>query len=478
MKNNNENLVIFGASAGAIKVIQTLKSVDCHITYLVDNDKEKWGKEIEGIQVRSPESLIKDESRIIIASNYQHEIEEQLKKMGILHRIALKEEYIMAYFEAHMDKFSYLSDLNFEQDILDAGKERPLLFGLEEGMWLGGIENLTFMLTSAFKKKKRQTVIISKITEDLPPKELENEVKYVDMEFTRYVQSIEDLVKEIASRLPCIVIDNWQNQIMVAVAIIKHFYPEAVKCISILHNDKIVLYRKTAYMEGYLDAIAGVSSAITDHLEKDFHISKDKLHYKESPVFFDETFIKSYTDDKNRPLQLGYAARITKDQKRADLLVPLIEELEKEKINYHFKIAGIGNYYDELVEQLEKKNLKKNLTICGWVDRSEMPDFWKEEDVFINLSEYEGTALSMLEAMSYGVVPVVTKIAGVDEFVKSGENGYIFNISDIKILVQDIKKLEADRTLLPRFGNRSRDIIHQKCSEADYVRYMEELAAN
>lgn len=46
-----------------------------------------------------------------------------------------------------------------------------------------------------------------------------------------------------------------------------------------------------------------------------------------------------------------------------------------------------------------------------------MDAFWKGQDVFVNVSEYEGTSLSMLEAMGYGCVPVVTDVSGAREFI-------------------------------------------------------------
>ncbi|MBQ2406865.1 MAG: hypothetical protein II312_09410 [Lachnospiraceae bacterium] len=56
-------------------------------------------------------------------------------------------------------------------------------------------------------------------------------------------------------------------------------------------------------------------------------------------------------------MRIGYAARLVKQQKRADLLVDLIECLEQKKIDYVFNIAGGENGY-----------------ICEVGDLSEMSD--------------------------------------------------------------------------------------------------------
>lgn len=43
-----DNIVIFGASGGAVKVAKTLKNLKIDFRYFVDNDKNKWGKVVEG----------------------------------------------------------------------------------------------------------------------------------------------------------------------------------------------------------------------------------------------------------------------------------------------------------------------------------------------------------------------------------------------------------------------------------------------
>ena len=47
-----------------------------------------------------------------------------------------------------------------------------------------------------------------------------------------------------------------------------------------------------------------------------------------------------------------------------------------------------------------------------------MAEFWKDADIVISLSDSEGMGLSILEGMSYGLVPVVTKTAGIGDFVE------------------------------------------------------------
>lgn len=469
----NKPLIIFGAGSGAVKVIRTMKCLGVKISALADNDPQKWGTMCEELPVLCPDELKDKDCDIMIASVFQEQIEEQLKAYGIFDRLVLKEMYIQRYIEAHLDEFKYLKMTDNEWP----AEPETVILGLEEGMWLGGVENLTFMWARELKKRGRKVWIFSKETEDPPPEDLKENVRYFDLDYYRYWDSIRELTGALAENLPCVVIDNWENQILQAVSIIKRFSPEAIRCISFIHNDQYWFYRRTAYMEKYIHAIAGVSLDVVKHLKIDFGIDEKKLFYKESPVEFDDKLIKYYTNNMNQPLKIGYAARITKTQKRADLLVPLIEELDRLQVCYRLEIAGIGDYYERLQQELSEKKLLDHVELLGWVDRSDMKEFWRDKDVFFNLSDFEGVGLSMLEAMSYGAVPVVTDVAGAAEFVTK-ENGYICNCRDIQAIAGCIRELYLNRDKLKVMGEKSRLIVQRKCSKKEYIDYIQRLYGN
>ena len=50
------------------------------------------------------------------------------------------------------------------------------------------------------------------------------------------------------------------------------------------------------------------------------------------------------------------------------------------------------------------------VTLVGRVDRDELPNYYGAADVFVSGSHYEGSGYALIEAMSAGVVPVVTDI--------------------------------------------------------------------
>lgn len=465
-----DRIVIFGASGGAIKVAKTLKNLGIDYLYFVDNDKNKWGTTVEGKAVDSPERLYQEKCRILIASDYQAEIEKQLCEMGLLDNLVIKEELIMNYVECHIKEFDFIKNID-----VDATKQRGLIFGLEEGLVLGGIESFTFMLAKELKQSFEKTVIFTKRTDDSAPAGLESNIRYFDFDYDDYWDSIVNLVKAIVESSPCVIIDNWQNQILIAVSIIKKYFPEYVRCISIVHNDKVLLYRKAAFMQKYMDIIAGVSRKINHHLADDFGVDKEKIRYKESPVEYSQNLVRNYTVDQSKPLEIGYAARVTKFQKRADLLIPLMMELNKRGVNYHLNIAGDGNYFTKLKERIAENNLANWVTLYGSVARDKMPEYWKKQDVFLSVSDFEGASISMLEAMSYGTVPVVTAVSGTEEFIQNGKNGFLSETSNVEMMSGIIELLEKNRERLTELGGNARETVKRKAGKEDYIAYMKAL---
>lgn len=76
----------------------------------------------------------------------------------------------------------------------------------------------------------------------------------------------------------------------------------------------------------------------------------------------------------------------------------------------HLLIVGDGPEREALQARIDRLGLSASVTITGWVDEVEEVVRWF--DVFTLGSRSEGTSLSLLEAMSSEVCPVVTDVGG------------------------------------------------------------------
>lgn len=102
-----KKIVIYGASGGGKKVLQTLQNMDIDIDFFVDGNKDKWGTLFEGKNVKAPEEINPEEHQIIIASELNQEaIEERLDRLGIVKNVIMKEEIMLPYIEKIKNKIN------------------------------------------------------------------------------------------------------------------------------------------------------------------------------------------------------------------------------------------------------------------------------------------------------------------------------------------------------------------------------------
>lgn len=78
-----KNVAVFGTGE-IYNAIKTTIFNKYNVTHLFDNDKKKWGKEIDGLVVKSPSKIKALEfDKIIVASSHPSSIARQLKELGI-----------------------------------------------------------------------------------------------------------------------------------------------------------------------------------------------------------------------------------------------------------------------------------------------------------------------------------------------------------------------------------------------------------
>lgn len=143
-------------------------------------------------------------------------------------------------------------------------------------------------------------------------------------------------------------------------------------------------------------------------------------------------------------IEIVYAGRFEKSQKRMDLLDKLIMESESDNV-ISFKLIGSGSYFLESL-----LHNRKNLRLIGNLTGVEYKIELSKSNYFILLSEYEGTPGALLDAMSVGLIPIINNFPGADEVIKHGKNGFIidaanFNYSDLKLLIDSIGEREYSK---------------------------------
>lgn len=105
--------------------------------------------------------------------------------------------------------------------------------------------------------------------------------------------------------------------------------------------------------------------------------------------------------------------------KNHKLLFETFDRLIKE--GEHIQLVVIGSGYE--TSPFAEYNNHKGIHILG--EKRNVGDYLAASDYFVMSSKMEGLPISLLEAMSMGVMPVSTPAGGVCDVIRNGENGYI-----------------------------------------------------
>ncbi len=111
----DKNIVIFGAGQIGRMALAKWKE---HVLFIVDNNKNLHGVWIDGIQVKSVESLSpQGQYTVLIASKNQELMEQQLQRLGI-ERYEFYPEETKAYYETDALVFNPYEDI-FQRDLTE-----------------------------------------------------------------------------------------------------------------------------------------------------------------------------------------------------------------------------------------------------------------------------------------------------------------------------------------------------------------------
>jgi glycosyltransferase involved in cell wall biosynthesis len=129
-------------------------------------------------------------------------------------------------------------------------------------------------------------------------------------------------------------------------------------------------------------------------------------------------------------------------RKRIKLLIESIVSAKALGIDIQLDIAGEGNLTAELKRLTEKVGVAACVNFLGRVPVEKMPQFYRDNDIFVMSSAHEGMSNAMLEAMASGLPIVTTRCEGTEELIAN--NGIIVERPDAKDIAVAIKRLVQD----------------------------------
>ena len=220
------------------------------------------------------------------------------------------------------------------------------------------------------------------------------------------------------------------------------------KFILVVHGTDIKVTSKRNILFRFLTQFvlkrAALIFSVAQHMSDDIikmGIPSDKIFTIQYGV--DRT--KFFKDQKNKYQYHCISTRSLRKNSNIDKIIKAISILKSQNKNIKLLIVGDGperEYLKNLVNELE---IGENVTFTGNISQEELSQFLRQSEIYISMTNSDGSSLSLLEAMISGNIPLVSDNAANREWINDGENGFIISKNEKNIANKINNILNMDR---------------------------------
>lgn len=457
--------VFFGAGKIGKRILSFCRWFGFEPDYFVDNNNEI--EEVEGVKVITPKKALEMLDVIfMVTCLHKDSITEQLEELGVNRNniVNANSEIVVYDYLMEQGRISYFNKRSFAHD---AFSKEKVLFDLANGLALGGVETWSIQTARMLEEMGYETTLLVNSSK---PKIMETDVDFL---WANFGKGITDCMECILSSGAKYIVSNFVSSNFLAACVIKKIFGENIKLISVVHNDEEHYYEKYVQMQEYIDYCLTISNHIKIKLI-DRGFPKDKIRDLRWEIPCEDALERVYSEE-TKPLKIGYAGRVVIEQKRMDIICAMVDQLADRGVDFFLEIAGTGNYLNELESQFRKKGLIKFVKMHGFIDNTKIHHFWKKQDIMISCSDYEGHSITQCEAMSEGVVPVITDVSGGRDDIVDGESGFIVPVGAVDEIVEKICFLYANRRVLETMGRKAYETIKENNNKSELIKLWESL---
>jgi L-malate glycosyltransferase len=134
-------------------------------------------------------------------------------------------------------------------------------------------------------------------------------------------------------------------------------------------------------------------------------------------------------------------------------IINAFEILKRSRYKFSLTFASGGPLQVKLQDLVTSKNLDKEIVFLGGYDNINLPNILHNHDIYLSASLWDGTSISLLEAMACGLAPVVSRIKSNQAWLEGKNRDFMFecgNAQELADKIQAIINNEEEREFLIR----------------------------
>ena len=128
-----------------------------------------------------------------------------------------------------------------------------------------------------------------------------------------------------------------------------------------------------------------------------------------------------------------------KPQKSPVDFVKVAAGVLEQRDDVHFVMIGDGELREDIENKIAESGIGDDITLLGW--RRDMPEVYRNLDVLVLTSLWEGLPRVFAEAMANELPIVATNVDGASEAIIDGKTGYLHRPHDIEGMTQSVLRL-------------------------------------
>lgn len=167
-------------------------------------------------------------------------------------------------------------------------------------------------------------------------------------------------------------------------------------------------------------------------------------------------------------LYLGYLG----SAKGSFVILEAVSKIQSENARMNFHLVGSELTPGELEllrEKITDNHLEQVVKLLPPVSGDEKIALFQNADIFIYPSFHEGVPMAVLEAMASGLPIIATRVGGLPDVVKDGENGLLIDAGQPQQLADALLKLYRDEGLRKSMQAASIQIVRDRFSLDQHV---------
>lgn len=218
--------------------------------------------------------------------------------------------------------------------------------------------------------------------------------------------------------------------------------------------------------------VIAISEAVKERLCALNEVAPGKVVVVYNPVIL-PSLAPRVSEGQASCLQLLMVCRL-EPVKNIHLVLEVLAHIAPRVPPFKLSIVGKGTELASLKKLCAELRLTSQVSFEGF--QSEPARFYQHADIFLLPSLSEGLSNSLLEAMTHGLLCIVTRVGGPGELIRHGETGYTVDPHSRESIELTLAScMNMPRSARQLIGSKARSFAEENFSVSRYVEQLKQV---